>query len=162
MEDNFGKYLRLFGTLFLTVIGFIIAFILLLLGLRLFFGLLSYIPWFTNVYMILILMLPAALFISAYIIYFKRTTLHPAAAIRIISYIIFSIALILWGIFFIWDLLIFFRHVYQTIDRYHSYNMIFLAANVACFFLVGVMQAFTTEKEKDWMEKQQDEHSLRP
>jgi hypothetical protein len=103
--------------------------------------------------MILILMVPAALFISAYVIYFKRTTVHPNAAIRIISYIIFSIALILWGIFFIWDLLIFFRHVYQTIDRYHSYNMIFLAANVACFFLVGVMQAFTTEKEKDWMDK---------
>ena len=34
-----------------------------------------------------------------------------------------------------------------------EYDMVFLAAIVACFFLVGVMQAFTTAKEKDWMER---------
>jgi hypothetical protein len=153
MEDTFGKYLRLFGTLFFTFIGFIIAFILLMLGIRGFFGLLSYIPWFTYVFMVLILMFPASLFISAYIIYFIKTKTHPSKIIRTISYSLFSVALLFWAYFFVSDLILFFRHFYNTIDMYSTYNLLFLAINVGCFFFIGVMQAFTTEKEKDWMER---------
>ena len=153
MEDHFGKYLRLFGTLLFTFLGFILALVLLFLGVRLFFGLLSYIPWFTYVYVIFIIIVPAALFISVYIIFARKTTTHPSPAIRIISYIIFGIALLAWITFFIMDMIIFFRHAYVQIEKYHSYDMIFLASNVACIFLVGVMQAFTTVKEKDWMDR---------
>jgi hypothetical protein len=153
MEDHFGKYLRLFGTIFFSVIGFILAFILLLLGVRLLFGLMSYIPWFTYVYTIFIILLPAALFITAYLIYFKRTRSHPNKVIRWISYTLFSAALISWVTFLLWDLGIFYKYAYTVIGMYHSYDMIFLSANVACFFLVGVMQAFTTSKEVDWMER---------
>ncbi len=73
MEDRFGKYLRLLGSIFFLVLGFIVAVILLLLTVRLFFGLMSYIPWITYIYMIFIILVPAALFIPAYIVY------HPEA-----------------------------------------------------------------------------------
>jgi hypothetical protein len=153
MDDQFGKYLRLFGSLFFLVIGFVFALILLLIGVRLLFGLMSYIPWFTYVYIIFILLIPAALFITAYLIYFKRTAKHPNKIVKWISYFLFSAALVAWVIFLIMDIGIFYKHVYTSIGMYYSYDMIFLIANVACFFLVGVMQAFTTTKEADWMER---------
>ncbi|HPH84593.1 MAG TPA: hypothetical protein PLC48_04005 [Ferruginibacter sp.] len=157
MDDQFGKYIRLFGTLFFTLIGFILSLLLLMLGLRLFFGLLSYIPWFTYIYMIFIIMVPAALFISVFIVYMRRTAFHPSRIIRYISYTLFSIALIAWAVFLFLDLKTFFTHAYVEIGKYYSYNMPFLASNVACIFLVGVMQAFTTAKEKDWMERAQQD-----
>ena len=51
------------------------------------------------------------------------------------------------------DIITFFKHAYTDVEKYQSYNMIFLAANVAAIFLVGVMQAFSAPKEKDWMER---------
>ena len=152
MEDN-GKYLRLFGTLFFTFIALVTAFILLMLGLRFFFGLLRFLPWFTYVYMVFIMMVPATLFISIFIIYARRTRSHPSKPTRIISYIIFAVALILWPVVFIRAVMFLSKQVYNGIDRYYSYDMIFLAANVACLFLVGVMQAFASEKETDWMDR---------
>lgn len=153
MNDQFGKYLRLFGTLFFTFIGFIVAFILLMLGIRLFFGVLSYIPWLSYLYMILILMFPTALFVSVYIIYFKRTGNHPSKTVKMLSYTIFITALIFWGFFFVSDLVLFFRRFYGTIDRYDTYNLLFLACNVGAIFLVGIIQAMSQQKEKDWTEK---------
>ena len=153
MEDRFGKYIRLFGTLFFLVIGSILAFTLVLLAIKLLFGLMGYIPWFTYVYTAFIMLVPSALFITVYIIYFKRTAAHPSKIIRWVSYFIFSAVLIAWAVFFVLDMKIFYEHVYASIGMYHSYDMIFLTVNVACLFIVGVMQAFTTAKEKDWMER---------
>ena len=153
MEDQFGKYLRLFGTIFFTVIGALVAFVLLLLGVRLLFGLLSYIPWLTYIYIIFIVLVPAVLFITCYIIYISRTRAHPGKAVRIISYALFSIALAAWAVVLVMDVFRFFKYAYTSIDMYYSYEMLFLAANVVCFFLVGIMQAFGMPKEKDWMER---------
>ncbi|MEO6671678.1 MAG: hypothetical protein ABIN36_19495 [Ferruginibacter sp.] len=153
MEDN-GKYLRLFGTLFFTFIGFLLAFALLMLGIKFFFGLLSYIPWFTYAYMILILMFPTSLFLSAYIIFFRKTKFHPSRPVKMISYIIFITAIAFWIWFFISDLMLFFKSHNNGIEGYETYNLLFLAISVFCLFLVGIIQALTTEKEKDWMERQ--------
>src|SRR5688572_2546847 len=133
MEDNFSKYLRLFGSLFLAFIGFFVALALIMLGIRFFFGLLSYISWIDYVFMILILTVPATLFITAYIIYFNRTRSHRSAVVRWICYVIFSAALIGWVIFFITDLFTFFQKGYKDVGLYKSYNMIFLFINVASF-----------------------------
>jgi hypothetical protein len=156
MEDKYGKYVRLFGTLFFAMVGFIVALILLLLGVRLIFGLLSFIPWSVYIYMLFIIAVPAVLFIGIYIIYFRRTTSHNSAVVRYISYGIFSIALIFWAIFFVLDLIKFFKYAYPDIEKYRSYDMIFLSANVAAIFLIGVMQAFSSPKEKDWMERNRE------
>jgi len=153
MEDQFSKYLRLFGTIFFTFLGFIVAIALLLLGFRLLFGLVSYIPWFTYVYMIIILLVPPALFITVYLIYFKRTKVHPSRPVRLISYILFSVALIAWAFFLVGDMIRFFKSGYTSIDRYNCFNLLFLFCNVEGIFFIGVMQALTTAKEKDWMEK---------
>jgi hypothetical protein len=153
MEDRYSKYFQLTFNLFFTFLGFIVGLLLLMLGLRLAFGLLDYIPWFVYVYMLFIIMVPATLFISVFIIYFKRTPQHPSAVIRGISYSIFVIALIVWGMAFILDIISFFKSASREIGNYYSYNIILLAASVSAIFLVGVMQALSTEKEKDWMEK---------
>ena len=153
MEDRFGKLFRLFGTIFFSVIGIILAFILVLLAIKLLFGLMSYIPWFTYVYTIFILLVPSALFITVFIIYFKRTASHPNKAVRWISYFLFSAALITWAVFLFLDMVIFYKYAYPSIGMYHSYDMIFLISNVACIFIVGIMQALTTAKEVDWKER---------
>lgn len=153
MEDRYGKYIRLFSSLFFLVTGFIIAVIILMLLIRLFFGLLSYIPWITYIYMGFIILVPAALFIPAYVIYFRRTASHPSKFVKWLSYAVFSIAMLVWSVFLVLDIAGFFKHAYTAIGNYRSYDMIFLAANVACFFLIGVIQALTAEKETDWMER---------
>ena len=156
-QDQHGKYIRLFGTLFFTFIGFIVALILLLLGLRLIFGILSYIPWLANIFTLFIICVPAALFISVFIIYFFRTKKHPSAAARVFSYIIFAAALCVWVYVWVNDLVTFFRHYYMAVGEYMSYNMLFLAANVLSLFLVAMIQGLSTKKEPDWMEKHREE-----
>lgn len=153
MEDQFGKYLRLFGTIFFTVLGFLLALVLLMLGIKLLFGLMAYIPWSVYIYMLFIILVPASVFIPVYLVYFTRTKTHPHKTVRIISFIFFSLAIMAWMVSLVSDLVTFFKHAYPSIGMYRSYDMLFLAANVAGIFLTGVMQALTTGKEKDWMER---------
>jgi len=152
MEERFGKYLRLFGSIFFVLIGFLLTIVALLLALRFIFGLLTYVSWVTYAYIVLILLIPAGLFIPSFIIYAKRTARHPHKGARIISYLLFATALMAWLIFLTWDIIIFYKHAYTAIGMYHSYDMIFLSLNVACLFIVGIIQAFTSSKEKDWLE----------
>lgn len=153
MEDSFAKYLRLFGSILLSFLAFIALLALLLLAAKLFFGVLSYIPWVNYLYMILILMFPTALFLTAYFIFAKRTKSHPSKTARTISYSLFAVAIISWIWYFALDLQLFFKYYFNSIDRFHTYNLLFLFLNVACIFFVGVMQALSTEKEKDWMDR---------
>lgn len=153
MEDTFAKYIRLFGVIFFSVLGFIIFLVLLLLGFKFFFGLLSYIPWFVYVYMLFIITVPSALFITVYLIYFKRTTTHASKAVRYFSYFVFTAALIAWVIYFVLDVRIFFTHSYNDIAHYNTYNLLFLSLNVGMLFLVGIIQALSTAKEVDWMDR---------
>lgn len=153
MQDTYSKYIRLFGNIFFTVLAFVISLILLLLGLRLFFGLVNNLSWFLYVYLLFIISVPAALFISVYIMYWKRTKTHPKKAVRLISYCIFGIALLSWLTAYVVDIITFYQSQYTDIIFYKSYDMYFLAGNVATLFLIGILQAFTTNKEVDWMDK---------
>jgi hypothetical protein len=153
MEDRFSKYFQLTFNLFFTFIGFIAALLLLMVGLKYIFRLLDYIPWFVYVYVIFIINVPAAFFTGVFTIYFKRTRLHPHAAARATSYTVFSIALICWIAAFFSDMVTFIKTGSREISNYYGYNIFLLVASVALIFMVGVMQALSTEKEKDWMEK---------
>jgi hypothetical protein len=159
MTDT-DKYIRLFGTIFFTFIGFIVALGLLILGLRTIFGVLDYMPWFSVMFTLFIICVPAVLFITVYIIYVKHTKPHPSKAAKIFSYIIFTIALGAWLYFWVLDIIIFFKHHYTSIGEYHCYNLAFLAANVFIIFLVGIVQALSTKKEVDWMEKSKQREAL--
>lgn len=153
MEDTFSKYLRLFGNILLTFILFLLTLFGLLLILRMMFGLLDNISWFSYLYTVLILLLPVVLFSTVYFIFFKRTKYHPSKAVRGFSYTIFSLAILSWLIFLILDIKNYSLNKYDEIGKYNSYNIIFLTANVAVIFLLGVIQALTTAKEEDWMDK---------
>lgn len=157
MPGQENKYISLFLRIILTAIGFILSIALLLLLIRLFFGLLSYIPWVTYLYMIGILLVPSALFISIYLLYFSRTKHHPSVAVRYISKVYFIAALACWLFVLARDLNEFFSESYNTIDKYYSYELTFLAANVGGIFLIGIIQALTTAKEKDWMDRESGE-----
>jgi hypothetical protein len=148
-----NKYARLFGLLFLSALAFIITLVLLFLGMRLIFGLLNYMPWLTYVYTIVILAVPAAIFFTAFLIFFSRTKSHPSKPVRIISYTLFVLFLATWGLVFVIDMLDFFKKGRPQIEYYTSWNIFFLTASIACLFIVGVIQALSTRKEEDWLER---------
>jgi hypothetical protein len=159
MTDT-DKYIRLFSTLFFTFVGFIAALGLLILGLRTIFGVLDYMPWFSVMFTLFIICVPAVLFITVYIIYIKHSKPHPSKAAKVFSYTIFTIALAAWLYFWVLDIIIFFKHHYTSIGEYHCYNLAFLSANVFVIFLVGIVQALSTKKEVDWMEKNRQREEL--
>jgi hypothetical protein len=159
MTDT-DKYIRLFSTIFFTFVGFIVALALVVLGLRFIFGVLDYMPWFSVMFTLFIICVPAVLFITVYIIYIKHTKAHPSKAAKVFSYIIFIIALAVWLYYWMQDFIIFFKHHYTSIGEYHCYNLAFLASNVFIIFLVGIVQALSTKKEADWMEKSRQREAL--
>jgi chromate transport protein ChrA len=151
-----GKYIRLFGTIFFSFIGFIAAFALLMVGLKYTFRILDHIPWFSLMFTLFIICVPAVLFITVYLIYIQHTKPHTSKSAKIFSYIIFAIALAAWIYYWFLDFIIFFKHHYSSIGEYHCYNLAFLAGNVGILFLVGIVQALSTKKELGWMEKNQE------
>ena len=155
MENKFTKYLQLSNRLIIILVSFIASLLLLLLVLRLAFGLLDSIPWFVYLFTLFIIMVPTILFITVFIIYFSRTKQHPSVAIRYLSWTLIVMALIVWCYFLVTDMITFFKTASQHIGSYHSYSVVFLAGSVALVFIVGIIQALSMGKEKDWMEKRQ-------
>lgn len=153
MDDN-GKYIRLFGTLFFTFIGFIVALFLIMFGLRVLFGVLNYIPWFSATFTMLIVCVPAVLFITVYLIYFKQTKTHFSAPVRYFSYSVFTVAIAFWLYFWVLDFIIFFKMHYNGISEYNCYNLAFLSVNVFAIFFVGIVQALKAKKEVNWMDRE--------
>ena len=82
----------------------------------------------------------------------RRTKFHPSAVVRVISRILFVIGFCLAIFFLVLDIITYF-HKPVDVGEYRSFNLWFLAGNIGGIFLIGIMQAFTTEKEKDWMER---------
>ena len=153
MPDQQGKFIRLFGTIFFSLIGAIVSFVLLMLLFRWLISSLDYIPWFTYFYMSLILLLPTALFVSVFAIFFRRTKMHPSKPVRIFSSAIFLIGILSWFVVLGFDCINFFKTASPEISQYYSYNLLYLVGNVGIIFFIGIIQALTTAKEKDWMER---------
>ncbi len=153
METQLGKFIRLFGNIFFSAIGFILLIVFFLLGLRLVLGAIDYIPWISFVYMSFMLLIPATLFVTVFVIFYKRTKIHPVKIVRWLSNIIFLLAISSWIIILVNDGITFFKNGYPDIDKYFSYNLLFLVINVGVIFFTGVIQALSTAKEKDWMDK---------
>ena len=148
-----GKYIRLFGTLILGFLGFILALILLFLSLRLVFGFVNELSWFTYVFSVFVLSVPATIFITAYTIFYFRTKKHPSEAVRLISSILFIIFICAWIFFYISDMVAFFAKGQTQIVDTKSWNIIFVVASISCLFIVGIIQALSSPKELDWLER---------
>jgi hypothetical protein len=152
MDDKFIKYTKLYALIFLLFlcIPITIAFIV---GVFYGFSKLVFSKPADIIFNLFIISLPLAVFGSVYYIFFRRTKTHPAKAVRIISYILFIAAFVIALFFFISDVIIFSNKSYNSIDHYNSFTLSFLAGNVGLLFLIAIIQAFTTKKEKDWMER---------
>lgn len=156
MEDKFTQYLKLSNRLILILVGFVAFLLLLLLGLRYSFRLLDSMPWFVYLFTLFIIMVPTLVFITIFLVYFSRTKKHPSATVRYFSWSLFTGALILWGYILVTDIFTFFKTSSQQIGHYNSYSVLFLAGSVALIFFVGIIQAISTPKEKDWIEKRKE------
>jgi hypothetical protein len=160
MEDKFSKYLQLSMNIFLLFIGLLVGAVALLFGLKYLMGALDYLPWFSYLFAIFIILVPSVLMITIFLIFFKRTKSHPSPVAKWISLLLFSIAILGWAYFLVMDVIYFFKTGSREVGKFNSYNVVYLAASVATIFLVGVLQALSTEKEKDWLEKRKEREAL--
>ena len=155
MDDKFLKYSKLYILVFLMFLS-IPVFLAVLIGA--FYGLskvLSSTP-LDLLFQLLIISLPAAVFCTVYTIFFKRTKKHPLPAVRIISLFLFTIGFIGSLVFLSLDIIRFIHHRGVDVTDLGCFSQAFLAGNIGGLFLIAILQAFTTEKEKDWMQKSRE------
>ena len=156
MQDKFTRYLQLSNRIIISFVVFVAGLLLLLLGLRLLFGLLDSMSWFVYLFTLFIVIFPPAIFIIIFSVAFSRIKHHPAATVRGISYVLSGLALLGWVALLFIDIYTFFATGSQQISHYQSYTVLYLAGSVALIFALAIIQALTTQKEKDWMEKRRE------
>jgi hypothetical protein len=152
MEDRFLKYSKLYILIFLLFLLIPVSIGLLVF---LFWGV-SKIVSSTVVDIIFglgIITIPPALFSTVHLLFFRRTKRHPAAWVRYISYIFFAAGMLCSVYVLISDLISFFNKYASDIAAYKCYSLVYLAGNIAGLFLIAIIQAFTTKKETDWMDR---------
>ncbi len=157
MDDNArgAKYIRLFGSIFFSFIGFLLLLALLIVAVRVFFGILDYIPFTKYLYMMLIIMFPAAFFITLALYYWKRTKTFPVKWAKNLSIIFFIAILVAWSIALVVDCATYFQFGYSAIGKYWSYSLAYLASSVGLIFFIGGMQALALPEEEDWYKKRE-------
>ena len=151
-EDKFIKFTKLYILIFLLFISIPVIFGLVLTSLYQFSKLVSSRP-VDMFFEIAIMAVPVAVFSTAFVIFFRRTKKHPSQIVRGISYFLFIIALCGCVAVLGLDMYSFFTEHGHVITDYKSFSLLFLAGNIALLFIIALMQAFTTEKEKDWMDR---------
>ena len=90
---------------------------------------------------------------SVYYIFLKRTKNHPGAAVKIISKIVFISGFIISLAVLVYDMRAFFTKYSTDIAGYLGYSLTYAAGNVSILFLIAIIQALTTNKEVDWMDR---------
>lgn len=154
MEDRFVKYSKLYALIFLL---FLSVPVMLGIVIAVFYGFSKLVS--SSVVDIIfglgVVTLAPALFSTVYVIFFKRTGMHPVATVRIVSKIIFVTGIIISVVVLVTDMIAFFSKFNTNIEGYRCFNLAYLAGNVAILFLIAIIQAFTTGKEVDWMERGQ-------
>ena len=152
MEDRFLKYSKLYVIIFLM---FLAIPVMLGLIIALFYGVSKLVS--SNVADITfglgVVTLAPAILSAVYYIFFKRTTHHPVAAVRLISKFIFVVGILISIAVLVIDMIYFFNRYDTNITGYYGLSLTYLAGNTAMLFLIAIIQAFTTKKEVDWMER---------
>ena len=152
MEDRFLKYSKLYILIFFL---FLAVPVMLALLVAAFYGISKVVS--SNaadlIFGLGMITLAPALFSSVYLVFFKRTKQHPSAIVRIISKILFLLGIVCSITVLVIDIITFFSKYEIDITAYKCFSLAYLAGNVGMIFLIGIMQAFTTQKEVDWMER---------
>lgn len=153
MEPKSARFLQLLALIGSVFVGVLVSLLLILVIFRFMMAALDQIPWLTYIYMGVMLCIPPVLFSTVFYIFFKRTGSHPSKPVRLFSKSVFLLAIVYWMYLLITDFIFFLQNGYGELGKYGTYNLIPLFATVALIFFMGVLQALTTEKEVDWMEK---------
>lgn len=153
MEDRFIKYSKLYALIFLL---FLCVPVLLGLLIAAFYGISKIVSSTVAdiTFGLGVVSLAPAVFMSVYYIFFKRTQKHPAKAVKIISQIIFVAGFLTSLVVLIFDMISFFTKFNTDITGYYGLSLTYLSGNVAMLFFIAIVQAFTTNKEVDWMDRQ--------
>lgn len=152
MEDRFVKYSKLYALIFLL---FLSIPVFLAIVIAAFYGVSRVVSssYIDMAFGLSVITLPPALFSSVCYIFFKRTTKHPVAWVRIFSKILFVAGIAISAYVLVVDMIGFFAKFSIDIDAYTCYSLPYMAGNVAALFLIAIIQAVTTNKEIDWMDR---------
>lgn len=152
MEDRFIKYSKLYALIFLL---FLCVPVLLGLVIAAFYGISKLVSSTVAdiTFGLGVVSLAPAVFMTVYYIFFKRTKKHPEPVVKIVSQIIFVAGFLISLVVLVLDMISFFTKFNTDISGYHGLGLTYLAGNVALLFLIAIIQAFTTKKEVDWMDR---------
>jgi hypothetical protein len=152
MEDRFTKYSKLYILIFLL---FLSVPVLLGLVIAAFYGISKLVSSSLAdiTFGLGVVSLAPAVFMSVYYIFFVRTKKHPEPTVKIVSQIIFVAGFLISLVVLVLDMISFFTKFNTDIGGYYGFSLTYLAGNVAMLFLIAILQAFTTKKEVDWMDR---------
>lgn len=152
MEDRFIKYSKLYALIFLL---FLCIPVFLGIVVAAFYGISKLVS--SSIVDIIfglgVVTLAPALFSAVYVIFFKRTKKHPVSAVRVVSKTLFVAGIAVSVFVLISDMISFFTKFDIDISAYRCFSLPYMAGNVAGLFLIAIIQAFTTNKEVDWMDR---------
>jgi hypothetical protein len=152
MDDRFTKYSKLYFLVFLLFLAVPVSFALLIATFYGFSTLISSRP-VDIIFELIVIGIPSAVFATVHYIFFKRTKQHPSPAVKTISQILFVMGFLNSLLFLVLSIISYFKKGYNNITDYPTFHIAFLAGNIGGLFLIAIIQAFTTKKEVDWMEK---------
>jgi len=155
MEDRFTKYSKLYILIFLL---FLSVPVLLGLVVAAFYGVSKLVSsTIADIsFGLCIVSIAPALFMSVYYIFFKRTRNHPVETVKLISRILFVAGFATSLFVLLYDMRAFFTKYSTDIANYLGYSLAYLAGNVAMLFIIAIVQALTTSKEVDWMDRKRN------
>ncbi len=151
-DARLGKFIRLFGNIFFTFIGFLLVVGLLFIGLKYFFGFLDNFKITESIFTLGIIMIPGLFFIPVFLYYFKRTIRLPKGGAKVFSYLVFVVVIGAWLYSLVTDVYTYFQTHYNEIAKYFSYSILMLGGSIALLFIVGIVQALAAPDEKDWID----------
>ena len=152
MDDRFTKYSKLYILIFLLFLSVPVALGLIV---AVFYGFSKLVSSSVAdiVFGLAMVTLAPAILSAVYVIFFKRTKSHPVPAVKIVSQVVFVLALLVSAAVLVADMIAFFTRFKTDISGYYGLGLTYLAGNVAVLFFIAIIQAFTTSKEVDWMDR---------
>ncbi len=152
MEDRFSKYSKLYILIFLLFLSVPVLFGVVIAVMYGFSKLVSS-SMVDVAFELLVISIPPAVFATVYYIFIRRTKRHPSAVVKVVSQVLFIIAFCCSMAIMALSMIDYFKLKFYAITDYPSFHLLFLAGNIGLLFLLAIIQAFTTTKEEDWMEK---------
>ena len=152
MEDRFSRYSKLYVLIFLLFLSVPVVFGLVIGAMYGFSKLVSS-SVVDVLFELVVISIPPAVFATAYYIFIRRTKKHPSVPVKMISQLLFILGFCYCIVIMAISILDYFKVKPHDITGYASFSLLFLAGNIGLLFFLAIVQAFTTKKEEDWMER---------